>query len=391
MINEDKYADLSAIVRSNAENIRKITFSISRSPEYVKIEARPVLLKGERFFKFDYFGRDNKVTVKNVAMSALADEVCALALSEFGQTTIMTGGGDCTVLLSKKGRATVIDRIKSSVPAEASGHDRKKQYIIDAQENKDFLCALGVCDKDGRIFDKKRAKFRQINRFVELLDDIYGDLPVEGTLTVCDLCCGKSYLTFAVYHYLTVVKGRDVRMYGVDLKPDVIAYCSEVANGLNFDKLKFICMDINEFKTEGRIDLVVSLHACDTATDAVLAYAVRNGAGAILSTPCCHHELFHTMKSGELGFIEKHSILKQKFCDAATDSLRALLLEASGYRVEALELIDPEETPKNVMLRAIKSKKIMPGNKREAALAEYERAKELLGVQPTLGKLLSIQ
>ena len=222
---------------------------------------------------------------------------------------------------------------------------------------------------------------------MELLDNVYGKLPADGELTVCDLCCGKSYLTFAVYYYLTALKSRRVKMYGVDLKQDVIEYCSSLAEKLGCEGLSFLCMDIMKFSAEKDPDLVVSLHACDTATDVVLAYAVKNRAGLILSTPCCHHQMFHEMKSEGLGFLEKHSILKQKFCDAATDSLRALRLEAEGYDVEALELIDPEETPKNVMIRASRSKKIAPG-KRERAMQEYNKACALLGICPALDKLL---
>ena len=200
-----------------------------------------------------------------------------------------------------------------------------------------------------------------------------------------DLCCGKSYLTFAVWHYLTSVKGREVEMHGVDLKPDVIAFCSGLAERLGCAGLDFACQDVGKLKIEGRPALVVSLHACDTATDLVLAAAIRSQARVILSTPCCHHEMMRQLNAPSLAFI-RHSMLKQKLCDAATDSLRALRLEAEGYETEALELVDPEETPKNIMLRAVYRRP--DEEKRRALLAEYDRAAKLLGCDPTLRRLL---
>ena len=383
--------DLEGALRDNLSYIRKIVFSIPRSSLFQRAAAKPVAVKGETLFSFDALTADNKSVTKNIPSSELPGLVCDLARN-FGQTSVITAYGDITVLFSKKGKLTVINKIKlpeDASPVEPGLHDRKKNYIIDPVKSAPFLSALGVCDGKGNLFDKKRAKFRQINRFVELLDDRYGSLPPEGSLTVCDLCCGKSYLTFAVYYYLTAIKGRSVRMYGVDLKADVIEYCSALAKELGWEGLTFLCRDISTFDCGALPDLVISLHACDTATDVVLAYAVTHSAGMILSTPCCHHELFHQMNSSGLRFIERHSILKQKLCDAATDSLRALLLEAHGYSTEAIELIDPEETPKNVMIRAVKSRKILPG-KRENALKEYREAVKMLGVDPTLGKLLGI-
>ena len=184
-----------------------------------------------------------------------------------------------------------------------------------------------------------------------MIRDIKQHLP-EDEITICDLCCGKGYLSFAVYHYFANVLGYKVKMTGVDLKPDVVQYCSEVAQKLGFDGLSFVCGDINDFITDKTPDLVVSLHACDTATDIVLNKAMEWDAKVILSTPCCHHELNHTLNCPTLSFISEHSMLRQKFCDAATDALRLKLLEANGYRTAALELV--EDAPKNIMLRAIK-------------------------------------
>ncbi|MBQ8383495.1 MAG: SAM-dependent methyltransferase [Clostridia bacterium] len=378
---------LEETVRTHAQALRKIVFSKPADSTLVKAEAIPVLLKGEKVMQITRYLADGKALHENVAMNALPSQVIEMAPT-FGQINLLAAGGEVQARCTKKGKWLISGKIAATAEAaEVRSHNKEKHYLIDAAEHADFLCRLGVCDKDGRVFDKKRAKYRQINRFIELLDDVYGKLPKEGKLTVCDLCCGKSYLTFAVYYYLTAVKGREVHLYGVDRKADVIAYCKETAETLRCEGLEFLAMDIMEFDPGTAIDLVISLHACDIATDIVLAYAIKKRAKVILSTPCCHHELFHTVKSEENDFILRHSILGQKFCDAATDAIRLLHLEAAGYRAEAVELIDPEETPKNVMLRAVRSDKIEP-HRRDIARDRLAAAENLLGCRLTLSKLL---
>ena len=208
----------------------------------------------------------------------------------------------------------------------------------------------------------------------------------NGELVVCDLCCGKSYLTFAVYYFLTQIKGRKVKMYGMDLKSDVIAFCAETAKELGFEGMTFLCGDVSSFEPEKRPSLVVSLHACDTATDLVLYNAIRLGAKVILSTPCCHHEMMKQLPGDVFPAVEKHPLLKQKLCDAFTDALRCKMLEAQGYKVTTLELIDPEETPKNIMIKAVAAN--VPKEKKQKALEEYKETCRALGVSPALGRLL---
>lgn len=377
-----------ALISSHLMQLRKVVFSRFADASILRAEARPIELGGERIFQLTTFMSDGKAIHRNYTLAEAPSVFASLAVEGCRQTNLLAAVGECEIKLSKKGKLFIADRIAAdSESASAASHDHEKRYLIDAREHSEFLSALGVCDKDGRVFDKKRAKYRQINRFLELLDDVYGELPSEGVLTVCDLCCGKSYLTFAVYYYLTTLKGRRVQMYGVDRKTDVMEFCSALAKKLSCEGLTFLAMNIEDFTPPAAIDLVISLHACDIATDIVLAYAIRQRAKVILSTPCCQHELFHTVKSPELDFIMRYSILGQKFCDAATDALRALRLEAEGYQTEALELIDPEETPKNVMIRAIRSKKIQP-HKKEKAMEKYRAALTLLGVRPTLDRLL---
>lgn len=383
----DELKQMERIISDHFAVIRKMVFSRPDDPALLRAEAIPVDLKGERVLQLTRYTADGKALHENYSASTAPAAFTELAAG-FGQVNLIATTGTIQWRRTKKGKLISTGKIAAGAEvAEVRSHNKEKHYLIDAADHADFLSRLGVCDKDGRVFDKKRAKYRQINRFIELLDDVYGKLPKEGKLTVCDLCCGKSYLTFAVYYYLTAVKGREVHLYGVDRKADVIAYCKETAETLGCEGLEFLAMDIMEFDPGAAIDLVISLHACDIATDIVLAYAIKKRAKVILSTPCCHHELFHTVKSAENDFILRHSILGQKFCDAATDALRLLHLEVAGYRAEAVELIDPEETPKNVMLRAVRSDKIEP-HKKEIAKQRLAAAETLLGCKLTLSKLL---
>ena len=327
--------------------------------------------------QLETFYTDNKA--KHLNIDTRDTESLRTELSLYAQINLLTTlpGGDCEFKCSKDGKQTLLRGGKlqqllqsaDQTAASAMGNDRQKNYILSG--NEPFLQALDVSDKNGRVYDKKQSKFRQINRFLELLRDVEDRLPREGDIRVCDLCCGKSYLSFAVYHYLSVVKGRAVRMSCVDLKSDVIENCSAIAARLGFDGLEFICGDVAKYEPAAgdHVHLVVSLHACDTATDLVLGKALEWQSEVILSTPCCHHELNHTLDCPELACIARHSMLRQKLCDAATDALRLLLLEAHGYTTAALELIDPEETPKNVMLRAIRKKNVS-----EAAMQQAKQA-----------------
>ncbi len=368
--------------------LRKISFSGAKDKTVLRAEANPVKQQNNVLWRVTTYLTDGKALHENYGQEEMAKTVISM-LETFSQFHLHGVEGQFDCRISKKGKVLVSDTIKRQVKAEAMEHNRQKQYILDSYECRDFLSALGVCDEKGKVFEKKMAKFRQINKFLEIVRDVYPELPDEGELTVCDLCCGKSYLTFAVYYYLTAICHRAVTIYGVDRKQDVIEYCDGIARKLGFDGMQFVAGDILEFEMPRKPDMVISLHACDIATDIVLAGACRFGAKVILSTPCCHHEMFQQSKKnepGELSFLMEHSILRQKFCTAATDALRALRLEAEGYKVDAFELIDPEETPKNVILKAVY--KNTHGIQRDKALARYRTASEFLGVTLTLDKLL---
>ena len=368
------------------QTLTGLTLSKPEEKAVLRTTGRLIKLKDGIYLTLEHFLSDGKAIHKNIPIHQAADAIMELIPAQYKQANIRTTGGDCEIKVSKKGKITVIDRIhKESATAANLDHNREKQYIIPADKPVDFLIALGVQDANGRIFDKKRSKFRQINRFLEMVADIESNIADAEELYILDLCCGKSYLSFALYYYFTQVRGRKVVMDCVDLKQDVIAYCAEVAEKLGYTGLHFTAGDIREFPIRRTPDLTVSLHACDIATDIVLAKGMDSGSRVILSTPCCHHEMMHQLKpqGSPMDLILEHSILKQKFADAATDALRCKVLQINGYDVTALELIDPEETPKNVLIRAVKLKNPNP-QKIAQYKQEYESLCQMLNIHPYL-------
>ena len=375
--------------------LRRIVFSKCTDKGIRRAVLSPIRISGTPCLQKETFCADGKALHENMPTDRLA-ACCDELLSVFRQADILTSQGNCTVMVSRDGRRHYANRIRPAAPDAACApapvpteHNRVKKYILDEPSAVPFLQYLGVCDKSGRVIDRMRPKYRQINRFLEVVRNICPALPADIPLTVCDLCCGKAYLTFAVYWYLTHHEGRTVALWGVDRKSDVMAFCQRGAEMLGYDGMHFLGADITGFCPPQSPHLVISLHACDIATDLVLSSAVRQGAEVILSTPCCHHELMHQMQCPSLSAITRHSILKQKMCDAVTDSLRALRLEAEGYAVTAMELIDPEETPKNVLLRCEKRRGRITPAKRRALLDEYDRLCEFFGVAPSIGTMLN--
>ena len=376
-------ASLLSLFLASAERqcLSRAVLSKPENSQEVKTVLTLRKIKGQVCFQAETFQKDNKALHKNIPLS---DRDALLPLfASHRQINLITTAGDCEYRASKSGNAVLLGdknlraKLDAAAPIDPSGNNREKQHILSGDEP--FLKLLGVSDASGRVKDKKQSKFRQINRFLELIRDCEDHLPKEGEIRIADLCCGKSYLSFAAYHYFANVLGRQVNMTGVDLKEDVIAYCNEVASALHFDGLHFLAGNVANYDAREHVHLVISLHACDTATDLVLDRALAFSADVILATPCCHHELNHTLSCPALSFIAEHSMLRQKFCDAATDALRLKRLEAAGYSVAALELIDPEETPKNILLRALKKKNFCADSKEAKKLqAEYIAAKEFL-------------
>ncbi|MBQ3520301.1 MAG: SAM-dependent methyltransferase, partial [Firmicutes bacterium] len=274
----------------------KIIFAGKRrkSIEYKKVTLRPVSIKGEYMYQAE-FHYDKKVTHQNIPYYEGIDFACNIIENDFKQINILTEDEDIQILASKPDRPKVTRQASQRKAGDLS-HDKKKQYIIEDGSPCDFLIELGVMSAEGKVFKKHYSKFRQINRYLEIADDSFYALPKEGTLRIIDFGCGKSYLTFALYYYLKLVRGRDVEIIGLDLKEDVIRFCNETAKKLGYDELTFLTGDIADFVSTGA-DMVVTLHACDTATDFALINAVKWHSKVILSVPCCQHELFSQIES----------------------------------------------------------------------------------------------
>lgn len=357
------------------EVLKKIVFSRSVTGEIVKVSGRLCAHRGQRFLAMEYTLPSSTVSQKNIRYDGMNEELSRLA-DEFRQINLITTLGDVEWKISPSGKEALLGIERAERRLDGGGEleisvgelEGKKSYILSGEE--EFLKILGISDKTGRVHDKKQAKFRQINRFLEHIRDVYPKLPAEGTLTVYDLCSGKSYLSFAVYHYLTRVLNRSVRMLGIDLKADVISYCEQAAREMGFSGMSFLAADIKEAPRDVVPDMVISLHACDVATDIVIDTACALSAKVILSTPCCHKYMNGKIKAPELSFITAFPHLSNKLCEAATDALRLYRMRAQGYKVAALELTDPDDTPKNTLLRAIKEPHVSEAAL-EARRAEY--------------------
>ena len=348
-----------------------------------KVKIRPLLLKdGLNFQVTEYKGK--QVFHENLEKEAAINYIFEQMENFFGQMVLESTTKTVNVLVSKKGTVTMKQKMqkKEMQPKELS-HNRKKRYILEAGEAIPFLVDLGVQTKDGKIVNSRYDKFRQINRFLEFIQDIVEDLPKGREITIVDFGCGKSYLTFAMYHYLKVMKGFDIRVIGLDLKEDVIAYCNELKEKYGYDKMSFTTGDIASYTGVDAVDMVVTLHACDTATDYALEKAVKWGASVILSVPCCQHELNYQIKNEELSAVLKYGLLKERMAALITDGLRAEMLEQCGYDTQVLEFIDMEHTPKNILIRGVKRNK-----ERKADFEKYDNCCKALSVSPMIGRLL---
>lgn len=363
----EKLAAFLALVQKSAVSggLRSVVFHSPASGDCQKEKGSLKRIGGTPVLQMERFLTEGRVTQENVTPAAAAS-VLRDRFETFRKADLTDVGGTASVMISKKGAVTLLKKgtIGETSMETAAGNDREKKRLLTGEEP--FLAALGVSDGRGRVHDKKQSKFRQICRFSEYIVEAEKKLEKNRPLYVCDLCCGKSYLSFAAYHVLTEICGRRVTMACVDLKQSVMDYCAGIAEQTGMTGMTFICQNVNDFVPEEKPDLVISLHACDTATDAVLDFAAKYRADVILATPCCHHQMMHEMDCPTLDFIASRPILKQKLCSAATDALRLLKLEAQGYRTDATELIDPEDTPKNVMLRAVRRRDFHPDSSETA-------------------------
>ena len=358
-----------------------ITISNPRTKGGIKkIIIRPIQLKNEIYYQKSAY-EEKKVFHENLTEAACKEQMEAL-LGEFKQVELLTETERLTGLISKKGKATVkIKQTGCACGERDLSHNRKKTYLIPEGTPIPYLVDLGVMTKEGKIVHSRYDKYRQINRFLEFIEDILVNLPKDRTVRILDFGCGKSYLTFAMYEYLHERKGYQVDMIGLDLKEDVMEHCNELAVKYGYDNLHFYTGNIADYEDENPIDMVVTLHACDTATDYALEKAVRWGAKVILSVPCCQHELNAKIACDQLAPIMDYGLLKERFAALLTDGLRAKLLEEQGYLVQILEFIDMEHTPKNILIRGVYTGK-------KAGTNTVDHCNQLMNSQGTLERLL---
>lgn len=350
-----------------------------------KAKVRPILVRQSLVFQVEEF-RGKQAFHKNLEKTDAVRYLCELLDGTFRQMELSSRSGSLHVLVGKKGTMTV--KAKRQQPAKIMAspadlsHNRQKRYILEEGTPVPFLEDLGVLTADGRVVKAKFHKFKQINRFLEFIEDILPKLPKDREVTIIDFGCGKSYLTFAMYYYLKELQGYSIRIIGLDLKQDVINRCNELSERYGFDQLHFYHGDIATYEGVSQVDMVVTLHACDTATDYALAKAVRWNASVILSVPCCQHELNRQMKNELMEPVLQYGLIKERMAALYTDAIRAQLLEHQGYRTQILEFIDMEHTPKNILIRAVKQGEKKDNHKELTELMEF------LSVEPTLSRLL---
>ena len=358
--------------------------------DFLKVKVRPILSGGKVLIQAEEF-RGKQAFHKNLELKEASSYLTNLMEHSFKQAQVETEGWTGQMLVSKKGKASVKVKKKTETVQNSTleaawkkglSHNRKKRYIIEEGTAVPFLVDLGVQTKEGKIVNSRYDKFRQINRFLEFIEDILPKLDKSRENVILDFGCGKSYLTFAMYHYLKELKGYPVRIIGLDLKDDVIKKCNDLASRYGYEKLSFYTGDIASYEGVDHVDMVVTLHACEVATDYALEKAVRWGAKVILSVPCCQHELNAQMENELLKPIFQYGIIKERTAALYTDALRAQILESVGYRTQILEFIDMEHTPKNLLIRAVKQ-----GNPKDNK-NELEAIMKELHIKPMLYHLL---
>ena len=363
------------------ENTLRAVVSNRRSKQVSqKLVFRPFMEKNKLMFQREEYA-NNQVFHENMDKETAVEQICTFLEKDYKQLDLLCEQSSFSALVSKKGKSTIKENKNQIAKKIDLSHNRKKRYILDTDEVIPFLVDLGVQTKEGKIVDKKYKKYKQINRFLEFVKDVLPELPKDRPVKIIDFGCGKSYLTFAVYYYLHIMNGRDVEMIGLDLKKDVIAHCNRMAEKYEYASLHFLEGDISTYDGADSADMVITLHACDVATDFALDKAVHWNAKVILSVPCCQHELNAQIENDMLEPLLKYGILKERFAALLTDALRANLLEQNGYEVQILEFIDMEHTPKNILIRAVKGS-------RKGKSPELKACMEFLGVDPTLKRLL---
>ncbi|WP_305768612.1 class I SAM-dependent methyltransferase [Candidatus Epulonipiscium viviparus] len=346
-----------------------------------KLTIRPIVIQNRALFQVEAL-RDNKAYHQNLDEAELLEfmlETCR----DYKQIQLYTAANDFTILVNKKGDLA-IKRSDATKKVEMNKlHNKEKNYILNPNTSAEFFISLGIMDENGRVKPSKYDKFKQINKYIEIVANVIDELKLDF-YRIVDFGCGKSYLTFALYHFLTQIRKKEVEIIGLDLKADVIEFCDQLAKKLNYDNLKFQVGDIGKYTSDKAIDIVISLHACNTATDFAIDKGIRWKAKAILAVPCCHHEAYTQIENAQLNGILKHGILKEKIASLVTDGLRATLLEAFSYKVAVIEFIDSSHTPKNILIKAI----LLDAGFNSKVFEEYQQIADMLGLNLTLAKLI---
>lgn len=378
--------DLNKLIEEifREEEIYKCILSFQKDKEnkLLKITVRPILLQGKTLYQVTHH-YETKELHQNYETKELHKLLINLIGKTFRQALLQTNLYDYHIYFEKDNQA----KIKKKRPTGKSlplSHNRQKNYILSENEPFPFLIALGIQNQKGGIKNEKRSKFLQINRFLEVVADILSHLDLSKKVKIVDFGCGKAYLTFALYYYLSEIKKLPITITGIDLKEEVILQCQTLANQLGYNNLHFSIGNITDFDVEEKVSMVVALHACNTATDIALSKAVKSGADIILAAPCCQHELFSQVSSDDLHPLLEHGLLKERFAALVTDAARGKLLETVGYQVQMIEFIDAEHTPKNLLIRAVRK-----GKSSSKAKNEYERFKRALGIKPFFETLLT--
>ena len=377
------------------DKLIKIVFSDRKSGDFNKVIIKPIILKSVKNIQIESF-KDNKAFHKNIDLNNLKELEDNLKeyIDNFKQILLQIEGSDISFIRKKESFSR--KEKESNLIKSSNEHNKKKQYILNEGDKIDFLIELGLMSVEGKILKSSYNKFKQINKYLEFIDDVIEELKVKKLITnhinVLDFGCGKSYLTFALYYYLkNYRKDLTFSIVGLDLKKDVIEFCNKLAKKLNYENLEFLNGNIKDYDKSKEVDLVFSLHACNNATDYSLEKALSLDAKAILAVPCCHHEFFEKIQKNKnsefyntLKIMADNGVVLDKFATLATDSFRSLSLELCGYKTKMIEFIDMEHTPKNILIKAIKSKS---SNLKEK-LTEYNKLKEFLGIKPLLEDLI---
>ena len=377
------------------DKLIKIVFSDRKSGDFNKVIIKPIILKSTKNIQIESF-KDNKAFHKNIDLNNLQEleNILKEYIENFKQILLQIEGADISFIRKKESFSR--KEKESNLVKSSNEHNKKKQYILNEGDKIDFLIELGLMSVEGKILKSSYNKFKQINKYLEFIDDVIEELKAKKLITnhinVLDFGCGKSYLTFALYYYLkNYRKDLTFSIVGLDLKKDVIEFCNKLAKKLNYENLEFLNGNIKDYDKSKEVDLVFSLHACNNATDYSLEKALSLDAKAILAVPCCHHEFFEKIQKNKnsefhntLKIMADNGVVLDKFATLATDSFRSLSLELCGYKTRMIEFIDMEHTPKNILIKAIKSK----SSDLKEKLVEYNKLKEFLGINPLLEDLI---